>query len=137
MKGKKVTLKVNGKTYSAKTNAKGVATFKLTKLSKVGTKNAVISYAGDKTFNKVSKKAKITVKFDTVSQGSKNRLFVKKIQRALIKHHFYIRYNGHHLLVDGWFFKYTKWTVKKFQKAHNLKVSGKVDYRTALKLKII
>ena len=137
LKGKKVTLKVNGKTYSAKTNAKGVATFKLTKLSKVGTKNAVISYAGDKTFNKASKNAKITVKFDTVSQGSKNKLFVKKIQKALKKHHFYIRYNGHHLLVDGWFFKYTKWAVKKFQKAHHLKVTGKVDYRTALKLKII
>ena len=137
LKGEKVTLKVNGKTYSAKTNAKGVATFKLTKLSKVGTKNAVISYAGDKTFNKASKNAKITVKFDTVSQGSKNKLFVKKIQKALKKHHFYIRYNGHHLLVDGWFFKYTKWAVKKFQKAHHLKVTGKVDYRTALKLKII
>ena len=43
MKGKKVTLKVNGKTFSAKTNAKGVATFKITKLTKVGKNNAVIS----------------------------------------------------------------------------------------------
>ena len=71
MKGKKVTLKVNGKTFSAKTNAKGVATFKITKLTKVGKNNAVISYAGDKTYNKVSKKVKITVKFYTISAKTK------------------------------------------------------------------
>ena len=33
MKNKKVTLKVKGKTYTAKTNSKGKATFKLTKLT--------------------------------------------------------------------------------------------------------
>ena len=31
LKSKKVTLKFNGKTYKAKTNKKGVATFKITK----------------------------------------------------------------------------------------------------------
>ena len=41
---------------------KGVATFKITKLTKVGKNNAVISYVGDKTYNKLSKKVKITVK---------------------------------------------------------------------------
>ena len=137
VKGKKLTLKVNGKTYSAKTNAKGVATFKITKLNKVATNNAVVTYAGDKSYNKVSKKAKITVKFDAISSNSKNRLMVKKIQRALKRNHFYIRYNGHRLLVDGWYHIYTKWAVKKYQKAHGLKVTGKVDYRTALKLKLI
>ena len=136
MKGQKVTLKVNGKTYSAKTNTKGVATFKITKLNKVGKNNAVITYAGDKTYNKVSKKVKITVKFDTISAKTKNRLIVKELQRALKRNHFYIKYRGHNLLIDGWYYIYTKWAVKKYQKAKGLKVTGKVDYLTALKLKL-
>ena len=36
MKSTRLTLKVNGKTYSAKTNKKGQATFKITKLAKKG-----------------------------------------------------------------------------------------------------
>ena len=137
MKGKKVTLKVKGKTYSAKTNAKGVATFKITKLNKVGKYNAAITYAGDKSYKKVSKKAKITVKFGTISTRTKNKLIVKELQRALKRNHFYIQYNGHNLLVDGWYHIYTKWAVKKYQKSKGLKVSGIVDYLTALKLKLI
>ena len=60
--GKKVTLKVNGKTYTAKTNAKGQATFKITKLTKKGKFTAVVKFAGDATYKAVSKKVKITVK---------------------------------------------------------------------------
>lgn len=62
MKSKKLTLKVNGKTYSAKTNSKGQATFKITKLTKKGKFTVKISYAGDKYFNKLVKSVKITVK---------------------------------------------------------------------------
>ena len=62
MKNKKVTLKVNGKTYSAKTNAKGQATFKITKLTKKGKFTAVVKFAGNKYYNAKTVKPKITVK---------------------------------------------------------------------------
>ncbi len=58
----KVTLQVNGKKYSATTNSKGQATFKITKLTKKGTFKATVSYAGTKKINKVSKKVNIKVK---------------------------------------------------------------------------
>jgi hypothetical protein len=62
LKNTKVTLKVNKKTFTAKTNKKGVATFKITNLKKKGKFTAVIKYAGNKYYNKLSKKVKITVK---------------------------------------------------------------------------
>ena len=62
MKSTKISLKVNKKTFSAKTNKKGIATFKITNLKKKGKFTAVIKYAGNKYYNKVTKKAKITVK---------------------------------------------------------------------------
>ena len=58
----KVTLKVKGKTYKATTNAKGKATFKITKLNKKGNYNAVIKFAGNSNYKAVSKKAKLTIK---------------------------------------------------------------------------
>ena len=62
MKKVKVTLKIKGKTYKAKTNNKGKATFKITKKLAKGTYKAVIKYGGNKFFKKVTKKVKITVK---------------------------------------------------------------------------
>jgi predicted outer membrane repeat protein len=140
LKNKKVTLKVNGKTYAAKTNSKGVATFKLTKLNKKGKFNAVITYAGDKYYKKVTKKAKITVKvpaWKTVAEGSKDKVTVKKIQQALKDNGYYLTYKGHYLKVDGVFSSCTVRSIKEFQKAKGLKVTGKVDYATAKKLKIV
>ena len=61
MKKVKVYLKVKGKTYVVKTNKKGQAIFKLTKLTKKGTYKAVITYKGDKCYKKVVKKANIKV----------------------------------------------------------------------------
>ena len=62
MKNTKVTIKVNKKTYTAKTNKNGAATFKLTKLNKKGNFKSVITYKGDKYYNKVTKTIKIKVK---------------------------------------------------------------------------
>ncbi len=62
MKSTKLTLNVNGKTYSAKTNSKGQATFKINKLTKKGTFNAVIKFAGNSYYNKASKTVKLTTK---------------------------------------------------------------------------
>ena len=62
MKKVKVTLKVKGKTYKATTNSKGKATFKIKNLKKKGKYTAVIKYKGNKNYNKVTKKIKLTVK---------------------------------------------------------------------------
>ena len=98
--------------------------------------------------NKVSKKtskktnaaktnSKKKTTFKTISKGSKDKVMVKKIQKALKKNGYYLRYKGHYLKVDGWYGPCTFRSVKQFQKAKGLKVTGKVDEKTAEKLKII
>ena len=62
IKKARVTIKVGKKTFKAKTNAKGKAVFKLKKLTKKAKYTAKVTYKGNKYFNKVTKKAKITIK---------------------------------------------------------------------------
>ncbi len=62
VKGVKLTLKVNKKTYTAKTNAKGKAVFKINKLNRKGRFTATIKFAGNKNYKAAGKKVKITVK---------------------------------------------------------------------------
>ena len=58
----KVTLKIKGKTYKATTNAKGKATFKITKLNKKGTFTAKIKFAGNAYYKAANTSVKIKVK---------------------------------------------------------------------------
>ena len=61
VKGKQITLKIKGKTYKAKTNKKGVATFKVKKLSK-GKFTGKLKFKGDKYYKGISGKVKVIVK---------------------------------------------------------------------------
>ena len=58
----KLSIKVNGKTFSAKTNSKGTATFKITGLTKKAKYIGLVTYAGNKYYKNLSKKVQITVK---------------------------------------------------------------------------
>ena len=62
IKNAKVTLKVKGKTYTAKTNSKGKATFKITKLTKKGKHTATVRFAGNGYYKASTKSVKITIK---------------------------------------------------------------------------
>ncbi|WP_296893034.1 peptidoglycan-binding protein [uncultured Methanobrevibacter sp.] len=132
-----VKLTIGKTTYKTTTNAKGIATFKLTKLTK--TSQATVKYLGNKNYNAASKKVKLTVKkvFKTISKGSKNHAMVKKIQKALISKGYYKSSSGKAYAVDGIYGDHTEKAVKQFQKAKKLKVTGKVDEKTAKKLGII
>lgn len=57
----KISLKVKGKTYQAKTNSKGRASFKITNLIKKGKFTATVKFAGDKYYKAITKKVKITI----------------------------------------------------------------------------
>ena len=58
----RVYLKVKGKTYKAKTNSKGKATFKIKKLTKKGKHKATVKFKGNAYYKKATKKVKITIK---------------------------------------------------------------------------
>lgn len=62
MKNKWVTLKVNKKTYKAKTNSKGRATFKITNLKKKGTFKAIVKFAGNSYYNSKTVNTKIRIR---------------------------------------------------------------------------
>lgn len=61
LKSKKISIKVNGKTFSAKTNSKGVASIVI-KLTKKGTFSYTAKFAGDVTYKASSKAQKIVIK---------------------------------------------------------------------------
>ena len=62
LKKVRITLKVKGKTYKAKSNSKGKATFKIKKLIKKGKYKVTVTYKGNNYYNKVTKKVKIIIR---------------------------------------------------------------------------
>ena len=137
LKNKKVILKLNGKTYVSKTNSKGKAIFKLDGFKKLGTFTAVIKFSGDKYYKNANKKTRLKFTFKTIKKGSKDKVTVKRIQRALKRNGYYLTYKKHYLKVDGIYGVCTVRSVKQFQKAKKLQMTGKVDYATAKKLKLV
>ncbi len=61
IKGERLYLKINGKTYKATTDAKGKATFKISKLKKKGKYTATISLTDNPFYNDIIKKVKIRI----------------------------------------------------------------------------
>ena len=57
-----VTIKIGKKTFKAKTNNKGKATFKIKKLTKKGKYTATIKFKGNANYKAATKKVKITIK---------------------------------------------------------------------------
>ena len=62
MKNAKLTLKVKGKTYRAKTNSNGKAVFKIKKLTKKGKYKATVTFKGNTYYKNAVRKVKIIVK---------------------------------------------------------------------------
>jgi hypothetical protein len=60
IEGKEITINFNGKPFTAKTDANGVATFKLTTTS-TGSKKATITFKGDDTYNAATATATIKI----------------------------------------------------------------------------
>lgn len=141
IKNLKIKLKIytgkKYKTYTVKTDKNGIAKFNTKNLN--GGSHKVLIQTGNKKYNYIiNGKSKIIIKgFETVAKGSKNKVIIKKIQKALKKKGYYRTYRGQYLKIDGKYNKHTKNAVKKFQRAKKLKVTGKVDEKTAKKLKII
>ena len=61
IKYKKITFRINGKTYTAKTNSKGIAKVKVS-LQRRKTYKFTVKFAQDKSYNSVSKAAKVVVR---------------------------------------------------------------------------
>ena len=68
LSGQKISLKINGKTYSATSNSKGVATFKTDALA-IGTYSVKVTYSGSSKYSKSSLSQKVKV-VSSLSGGS-------------------------------------------------------------------
>lgn len=107
--------------------------------NKLSTNNALLTdkkSVNKKLKSKNNESNKKRSNFKTIGKGSTDTATVKKIQKALKRNGFYVKAGNSNLKIDGIYGKYTVQAVQKFQKANGLKVTGKVDLKTAKKLNI-
>ena len=133
---RKVTAKVNGKTYTATTNSKGVATFKLT-LKTVKTFTVSLKFAGDSYYTASSKSIKVKVtktktKLTVPKKTFKKAKKVKKLT-ATLKDQFgkVIKSKKVTFTVNGK--KSTAKTNKKGVSTVKVKLSKKKTYKVTVK----
>ncbi|MBO6104485.1 MAG: Ig-like domain-containing protein, partial [Methanobrevibacter sp.] len=136
IKNKKISFIVSGKTYSAYTNSKGVATVKV-KLTVAKTYVVTVNYAGDSVYSPISKSFKVYVKKVPTKLIVKNRSYKKskkikkltatlktKSGKALAKKKLTFIVNGK---------KYTAKTNKKGVATVKVKVSNRKTYKFTVK----
>ncbi|WP_296869175.1 Ig-like domain-containing protein [uncultured Methanobrevibacter sp.] len=136
IKNKKISFIVNGKTYNAYTNSKGVATVKV-KLTVAKTYVVTVNYAGDSVYSPISKSFKVYVKKVPTKLIVKNKSYKKskkikkltatlktKSGKALAKKKLTFIVNGK---------KYTAKTNKKGVATVKVKVSKKKTYKFTVK----
>lgn len=133
---RKVKATVNGKTYSAKTNSKGVATFKLT-LKTVKTYTVSLKFAGDSYYTASAKSIKVKViktktKLTVPKKTYKRYAKVKKLTATLKDQTGkVIKYKKITFTVNGK--KYTAKTNKKGVATVKVKLSRKKTYKFTVK----
>ena len=136
VKNQQVTFKVSGKTYTAKTNSKGVATFKLT-LKTVKTFTVSLKFAGDSYYTastksikvKVTKtKTKLTVPKKTYKRSAKVKKLTATLKDQTGK---VIKSKKVTFTVNGK--KYTAKTNKKGVATVKVKLSKKKTYKVTVK----
>lgn len=133
---RKVTATVNGKTYTATTNSKGVATFKLT-LKSVKTFTVSLKFAGDSYYTASSKsiKVKVTKTKTKLTVPKKTYKKAKKVKKliATLKDQFgkVIKSKKVTFTVNGK--KYTARTNKKGVATVKVKLSKKKTYNVTVK----
>ena len=136
LSGKKVTATVNGKTFSAKTNAKGVAKIKLT-LTTVKTFTVSLKFAGDNTYAASSKslkvkvtktKTKLTVPKKTFKRAAKTKKLTATLKDSTGK---VIKSKKVTFTVNGK--KYTAKTNAKGVVTVKVKLSKKKTYKVTVK----
>lgn len=150
---KKVTVTIDGKTYSAKTSSSGVATIKI-KATKTGTKKAVIKFAGDSGYKASTKTVTIKVIKEPTKIVANKKTFKVKAKtkkysvvlktssnKPIYKGTVYLKVNGktYKAITDSKgkaTFKITKLT-KKGKFSATVKYSGNKYYNPANKKVLI